>query len=259
MSSLKNKLKNKEITIGSWITLPEPSIVEIMAKVGFDWLTIDMEHSSLSMSQAQELIRIINLSNCVPLVRVMDNNPAIIKRFMDMGSNGIIVPRINTKEDAKKAVDAVKYPPNGKRGVGLYRAQNYSLDLESYRKWNKKESIVIVQIEDIKAINNLESILDVEGVDGLIVGPYDLSASIGFPGDFDNSSVLEAFELLDKYVDSSSKSWGHHVVNPEPNDVMFKIKKGYTFIAFGVDFLFFNLSCNEKLSSLKDLLIDYKK
>ena len=192
MPSLKNKLKNKEITIGSWITLPEPSIVEIMAKVGFDWLTIDMEHSSLSMSQAQELIRIINLSNCVPLVRVMDNNPAIIKRFMDMGSNGIIVPRINTKEDAKKAVDAVKYPPNGKRGVGLYRAQNYSLDLESYREWNKKESIVIVQIEDIKAINNLESILDVEGVDGLIVGPYDLSASIGFPGDFDNSSVLEA-------------------------------------------------------------------
>ena len=259
MTSLRDKLNNKEIIIGSWVTLPDPAIVEIMAKAEFDWLAIDMEHSSLSMSQAQELIRIINLSNCVPLVRVMDNNPATIKRFMDMGAYGIIVPRVNTKEDAKNAVDAVKYPPIGTRGVGLFRAQNYSLDLDTYQKWNENESIVIVQIEDIKAIDNLESIIEVEGIDGFIVGPYDLSASIGHPGDFNNLSVLKAFRLLEKYIDSCPKSWGYHVVNPEPDEVIDKIKMGYTFIAYGVDFLFFSLSCNEKLSSLKVLLKKQKK
>tara|TARA_Y100001934_G_C12315569_1_gene757250 strand:- start:456 stop:1235 length:780 start_codon:yes stop_codon:yes gene_type:complete len=259
MKSIKNKLNKKEIIIGSWVTLPDPSIAEIMVKAGFDWLTIDMEHSSLSMDQAQELIRIISLSKSTPLVRVMDNNPAIIKRFMDMGAHGIIAPRVNNEEDAKKVVDAVKYPPIGSRGVGLFRAQDYSLDLDNYQKWNEKESIVIVQIEDIKAINNLESILDVDGIDGFIVGPYDLSASMGFPGDFENPSVIKAFNKLEKFVSSSPKSWGHHIVNPNPDIVIDKINMGYTFIAFGVDFLFFNLGCNERLSTLKDLIIKQKK
>ena len=259
MGTLKDKLNKKEITIGSWITLPEPSIAEIMVNAGFDWLTIDMEHSSLSMDQAQELIRVISLSKSTPLVRVMDNNPAIIKRFMDMGAHGIIAPKVNDEEDAKKIVNAVKYPPFGARGVGLFRAQNFSLDLDDYQKWNEKESIVIVQIEDIMAINNLESILNVEGIDGFIVGPYDLSASLGFPGDFKNPLVIDTFNRLEKLVRSSSKSWGHHVVDPNPDIVMDKINTGYTFIAFGVDFLFFNLGCNEKFSILKDLMIKQKK
>src|SRR3972149_4262048 len=115
MDSLKNKLKNRKISLGSWITIGHPAIAEIMAKSGFDWLTVDMEHSAITLHQAQQLIQIIELCGVTPLVRVGENNPNLIKRVMDAGSHGVIVPMVNTKEDAKRAVDAVKYPPMGKR------------------------------------------------------------------------------------------------------------------------------------------------
>jgi 2-keto-3-deoxy-L-rhamnonate aldolase RhmA len=254
MNSLKYKLKGNEITIGSWLTLNDPSIAEIMANSGFDWLVVDMEHSALSISQVQEIIRVIDLSGCVPLVRVMDNNPEVIKKCMDMGAHGVIVPRINTKSDAEKVVNAVKYPPNGTRGVGLFRAQSYSLDLKSYQKWNEQESIVIVQIEHIEAVENLNSIMEVDGIDGLIVGPYDLSASLGYPGDFENQLVQDAFQRIQSTIENCSKSWGFHVVDLDPNIVMDKISKGYTFIAFGVDYLFLNSICSEKVSLLNKLI-----
>ena len=136
MNDLKNQLIRKDITIGSWITLGDPAIAEIMAKSGFDWLVVDMEHSALSLNQAQEIIRIINLCGITTLVRVMDHDSNAIKKFMDMGAHGVIVPRVNSKSDTEKVVNAVKYPPIGTRGVGLFRAHNYSLDLNTYQKWN---------------------------------------------------------------------------------------------------------------------------
>ena len=130
MITLKYKLKNKELTVGSWITIGDPSVAEIMAKSGFDWLVVDMEHSAIDFSQAQQLIRIIELAGCTPLVRVGDNNPYFIKRVIYAGSHGVIVPMVNTAEDAANAVKAVRYPPSGTRGVGLSRAQGYGLDFE---------------------------------------------------------------------------------------------------------------------------------
>ena len=121
---LKTKLKNNELTIGSWITLGNSSVAEIMAQAGFEWLTIDMEHSVITLDIAQQLIQVIGGYGVVPLVRVGENNPNLIKRVMDAGAYGVIVP-INTKEDAKAAVNAVKYPPIGTRGVGLARVQGY--------------------------------------------------------------------------------------------------------------------------------------
>ena len=165
---------------------------------------------------------------------------------------------VNSKSDAERAVNAVKYPPMGTRGVGLSRAQNYSLDLESYREWNQKNSIVIVQIEHIKGVENLQSIIDVDGVDGLIVGPYDLSASLGHPGEFEHSSVQEAFQTITTAIKDSSKPWGYHVVDPSVDAALDKFKQGYTFLAFGVDFLFFSINCREKISLLKKEIIDYK-
>src|SRR3990172_12592200 len=123
MVNLKEKLKQNKLTIGSWITIGNSSIAEIMAKAGFDWLTVDMEHSAITLHQAQQLIQIIELSGVVPLVRVGENSPNLIKRVMDAGAYGVIVPMVNSKEDAEKAVNAVKYPPVGNRGVGLARAQ----------------------------------------------------------------------------------------------------------------------------------------
>ena len=132
MKSLKERLRKKEVTIGSWITLGHPSVAEIMAKAGFDWLTVDMEHSAITLHQAQQLIQVIELSGVVPLVRVGENDPNLIKRVMDAGAHGVIVPMVNSKEDAEKAVRSVKYPPRGFRGVGLARAQKYGADFEGF-------------------------------------------------------------------------------------------------------------------------------
>ena len=198
MRSLKTKLENHALTIGSWITLGHPSIAEIMANAGFDWLTIDMEHSAITLDLAQQLIQVIGLCGVVPLVRVGENNPTIIKRVMDAGSHGVIVPMVNSKDDAINAVNAVKYPPAGKRGVGLARAQGYGTTFEKYKEWVDRDSIVIVQIEHIKAVDNLEGILSVDGVDGFIVGSYDLSGSLGIPGEFENPKVIEALDEIQR-------------------------------------------------------------
>lgn len=249
-NSLKERLLAGELTIGSWITIGNTSVTEIMAKAGFDWLTIDMEHSAITLSEAQELIRIIELSGVTPLVRVGENNAYFIKRVMDAGAAGVIVPMVNTKEDAEKAVRAVKYPPLGKRGVGLARAQGYGFEFEKYKDWLMKNGVVVVQIEHIDAVNNLEEILKVEGVDASIIGPYDLSASLGCPGDFNMKKVKG---VIKKYLDVCKKLHkpaGLHVIPPMAENVKDKIKDGFKFIAFSLDTLFLGEKIRKELQNL---------
>lgn len=256
MDKLKEKLKNNELTLGSWLTFSDPAIAEIMAKTGFDWLVIDMEHSGLSFHDVQQMIRVIDLCGVAPLVRVMKNDSDIIKKCMDIGAHGVIVPCVNSQEDAKKAVNAVKYPPLGTRGVGLSRAQNYSQDFESYRKWNQENSIVIVQIEHYRAVENLESIMRVDGVDGFIIGPYDLSGSLGIPGEFDNPKFKVVLEEIHDKSSLFGFLMGQHVVNPDSDQVYTLVKKGFKFIAFGVDFLFFSENVRIKTDKLKSKLMN---
>jgi 2-dehydro-3-deoxyglucarate aldolase len=251
MIDLKQKLAKRELTIGSWITFGDPAVAEIMARAGFDWLTIDMEHSAITLYEAQKLIQVIELCGVTPLVRVEENNHNYIKRVMDAGAYGVIVPMVNTEIEAKKAVDAVKYPPLGKRGFGLARAQRFSLELEEYRKWNQEKSIVIVQIEHFTAVENLEVILAVDGVDGFMIGPYDLSGSLGCPGDFNHPSFREALEVIYRKSKANGYLMGQHVVKPDQCGVMDAIDMGFRFIAYGVDFLFLGESCRNLLGEVK--------
>ncbi len=251
MISLKEKLHKNELTIGSWITLGHPAIAEIMASAGFDWLTIDMEHSAIDLDEAQELMQVIELSGCTPLVRVGDNSPYLIKRVMDAGAGGVIVPMVNSRADAIKAVEAVKYPPTGKRGVGLGRAQGYGLTFEKYKKWVVEESVVIAQIEHIQAVKNLREILAVKGIDGFIVGPYDLSGSLGIPGQFDNVKVKTALAQILKISKKMKKTAGFHVVDPNPDDFKAKFDAGYRFLAFGLDTLFLGKNCAKLMQEIK--------
>lgn len=255
LGNLKHKLQNNELTIGSWITLGHPAIAEIMAKSGFDWLTVDMEHSAITLHEAQQLIQVIELSDCVPLVRVGENNPNLIKRVMDAGAYGVIVPMINNAKDAKDAVEAVKYPPIGKRGVGLARAQGYGTDFDNYKKWVENDSIVIVQIEHIDAVMNIDEILATEGVDGFIIGPYDLSGSLGIPGDFNHPKVIEALEHVKNAAQRANIIAGFHVVPPEPEQVKIKINEKYRFIAYSLDTLLLAETCQKDL----DLILTPKE
>jgi len=241
------------------MSLGDPSIAEIMAKAGFDWLVIDMEHSAISTEQCQELIRIVDLCGSSPLVRIGENSPLLIKRAMDAGAHGIIVPSVNSREDAERAVSAVKYPPHGTRGVGLSRAQGYGESFNEYKKWLEEESIIIVQIEHIKAVENLKQILTVEGIDGFIVGPYDLSGSLGIPGDFEDKKMHEALAEIKKVAVEVNISAGYHVVPPKPDLVQEKIREGYTFIAYSVDFLFIGEGCRSGLMEIQSQKVYTKK
>ena len=254
---LKKKLKEGKLSLGSWITIGNPIVAEVMACSGFEWLTIDMEHSAITLDVAQNLIRTVELNNCIPLVRVRENNPYIIKQVMDAGAHGVIVPMVNSKSDAEAAVKSVRYPPIGFRGVGLARAQEYGFNFEGYKKWLEKESIVIVQIEHIDAVKNLKEILTTKGVDGFIVGPYDISGSLGIPGEFEKPEFKKHIAEIMKLAKETKKQAGFHVIPPDTNEVERIIKLGYIFIAISLDTLFLGTLCrnmtkdiNKKFQSL---------
>jgi 2-keto-3-deoxy-L-rhamnonate aldolase RhmA len=237
--------------LGSWISLGHPSIAEVMADAGFDWLCIDLEHSVTDYFEAQQLIIAIQSKGIKAYVRVGENNTRIIKRILDAGADGIIVPSVNSAADALKAVNSVKYPPYGTRGVGLARAQSYGFGFEDYRDVKSKEIKLIVQIEHINAIRELDSIIQTEGVDGTFIGPYDLSGSLGKPGNYDDEDVKEALDIYEKIALKYNKLIGFHVVSPDYEQVLEKRKKGYNFIAFSFDAFFLGNTIREKLQHLK--------
>lgn len=248
----KLKLKADKHVIGSWITLGHYAIAEVLTRGGnFDFLVVDMEHSSITLDIAQNLISTINGLGVVSLVRVGENNPNLIKRVMDAGAYGVVAPMVNTKEDAKRVVDSVYYPLKGKRGVGLARAQGYGLSFQDYKDWLSENAIVVAQIEDIKAIDNLEDIISVEGIDSTILGPYDLSASLGYPGDFERKEVKNAIEKYAKICNSKKKPMGIHVIPPDANEVNKRISEGFRFIAFSLDTLFMGRKIEEEFKKIK--------
>lgn len=245
----------KKLSIGSWLSLNHPSIAEIMAESGFDWLCIDMEHSVIDYFEAQQLIIAVQSKGLKAYVRVGENNARIIKRVLDAGADGIIVPSVNSQADAKKAVEAVNYPPVGKRGVGLARAQNYGFGFEAYRDKKAKNIILIAQIEHINAIAEIEQIINTEGIDGTFIGPYDLSGSMGKPGAYDDEDVKGALAKYEKIAKRFDKYMGFHVIQPDYNLVIEKYKRGYTFIAFSLDTLFLGSIIRGQLKSLKESII----
>jgi 2-dehydro-3-deoxyglucarate aldolase len=247
--SLKSKLARGKLTLGSWITLAHPAIAEIMARAGFDWLVIDLEHSVITIREVEELIRVIALSGACPLARLSGNDPVQIKRVM--GAHGVIVPMVNSAFDARQAVEAVRYPPEGRRGVGLARAQGYGSSFERYREWVNQESVVIAQVEHIEAVNNLEAILVVEGVDGFIVGPYDLSASLGVPGQFDHPSVKKAMEKIRSVGIDSGKAAGIHVIEPDVEEVRQRVDEGFNFVAYSLDIRMLDRACRSGLDAIR--------
>jgi len=249
--SLKARLRQKEATVGSWITLGHPAVAEIMARSGFDWLAVDLEHSVIGLREAEELIRVIDLCGIAPLVRLSANDPVQIKRVMDAGAHGVIVPMVNSRAEAEAAVAALRYPPAGRRGVGLARAQGYGTRFDEYKAWLEKESLVIVQVEHIQAVANLHEILGVEGVDGFLVGPYDLSGSLGLPGQFDHPSVADALREVMRAAEKHQAVAGYHVVQPQPDRAQEKLREGYKFLAYGVDFLFLGESCRQGLRTIR--------
>jgi 2-dehydro-3-deoxyglucarate aldolase len=250
-TTLKQKLKNRETTIGSWVTIGNQAIIDILAEAGFEWLTIDLEHTVIDYNELQVLIGFIQAHDIAALVRVSKNEEVVIKRAFDAGADGIIVPMTCSGEDAKKAVEFAKYPPVGKRGVGLNRAQRYGYGFEEYKKWVDDYQVVIAQVEHIDGVNNIEDIIATPGIDGVFIGPYDLSASMGIPGQYNDPVVVQALQKLENACLNNKITMGYHVIEPNFSLVNDKAAAGYNFIAFSTDFLFMGRKAKTEMDLLK--------
>ena len=254
--NLKDKLISNELTIGSWLTLPSTAIAEIMCNAGFDWIVVDLEHTTISLEQAGEMIRTIELSGSSSLVRLTSNDENQIKRVMDAGAQGIVVPMVKSATDAKRAVTATRYPPLGNRGVGLARAQEYGAKFEEYLAWQSDINfgpVVVVQIEHIDAVPNLKEILNVDGIDAFIIGPYDLSCSMGIPGEFDNPEFIQTINEIIQIGSELDAVSGLHVVEPDIQKLNNAIVAGYKFIAYSVDIRMLDVTAREGMAEFKRL------
>ncbi len=248
--SLRKRLANNELTIGSWVTLGHASIAEIMASAGFDWLVIDAEHSVIELSEIQLLIQAMDGKGCPAIVRVTSNDANQIKQVMDAGASGVMVPFVNSAADAEAAVRNTYYPPQGTRGVGLARAQAYGAGFKAYVDWLENHAVVIVMIEHRDAVDKIDEILDVPGVDAFIIGPYDLSASMGMPGQTTHPDVQAAIATVREAGRAHGKTGGIHVVEPDREELYRQIDSGYRFLGYGLDTRILDSVCRHDLGEI---------
>lgn len=245
--SIKERMRQGKATVGTWMSMAHPSIAEILAMAGYDWVVVETEHTAIDVSEVLRLLIAIEQRGSVPLVRLAWNDPIQAKAVLDSGAAGIIVPMINTRAEAELAVKMSKYPPVGFRGVGLARAQGYGQTFDAYVKNANADTLLMVQIEHKDAVENIEEILSVPGIDGTFIGPYDLSMSMGIPGQITHPDLLAAKRKVLKATLAHGLIPGVHFVQPRTaaEDCRLAIAEGYRFIAIGTDILFLGDSARD--------------
>lgn len=244
-AEIKRRLRAGEVTIGSWMSMAHESIAEIIAMAGYDWIVVETEHTAIDNSEVLRLLIAIERRGAVPLVRLAWNDPIQAKAVMDSGAAGVLIPMVNSREEAERAVGAVKFPPAGYRGVGLARAQGYGQTFQEYVERNNEDSLVMIQIEHIDAVRQIDEIVSVPGVDGTFIGPYDLSLSMGIPGQLDHPDVAAASRRVLEATLARGLAAGIHLVHPHNAVERLQqcVAQGYRFLALGTDILFLGDSC----------------
>lgn len=252
-NGLRATLRSGRPAFGSWLQFGHPAIADVLAHAGFDWIGIDLEHSVTDLETAFALIQVIDLSGCVPLVRLSANDPVQAKRVMDAGAHGVIVPGVQSAEDAERAVAAVRYPPAGQRGVGLGRAHGYGVTFQDYLRELGEYVVVMAMIEHREGVEQVEKIARVPGIDGLFIGPYDLSASYDIAGEFEHPLMREALARIVAAARDAGVAAGIHVVHPPAEQVRQRLAEGFRFIAYGGDMLFLVPALRQAAAELRCL------
>ena len=246
--TFKEGLQQGNALIGTIITIPAPEVGEIFAGAGFDWLFVDLEHSTLSVREAQTILQAASPTPCI--TRVPANDEVWIKKALDIGSAGLVIPMIRSAEDAKKAVRLCKYPPEGARGVGLARAHGYGAKFQEYVSAANDELAVIIQIEHIDAVNDIEEIVRIQGIDGWFIGPYDLSASMGKPGATTAPDVLDAIQKVKETARKANLPLGIFCSTIEA--ARSYMRDGYAFLVVGIDTALIAQTAKQMVGSLKE-------
>jgi len=249
----RKRLKNGEMLLGTMVTLPTAATAEILADIGFDWLFLDAEHSSLCYGDIQAILQAVG-NKVACLVRLPAAEEMPIKKVLDLGAAGIIAPQVNSVEHARDIVRFARYSPEGSRGVGLGRAHGYGMRFTEYMETANDTVAVLVQAEHVDAVESIESIVQIEGLDGIMLGPYDLSASIGKMGEINDPEVTEAIDRIHEACKSAGIAIGYFGVSAEA--VRPYQQKGYNLILAGVDTMHLGGAARDLLKELRSILED---
>ncbi len=250
----RDKLNNGEICYGSWITSSDLMICEIMRYIDFDWFLIDTEHAFLDIKSLRDMLIVLRKADAIPIVRVNSNDKDTIKQALDVGAEGVLIPMINSREDAEKAVSYCQYPPEGVRGFGPLGASNYVNDFEEYVEKANDRVVILVQIEHIEAVRNLDQILEVERIDGFFIGPGDLSASMGYLNDSEHPEVKEVIRKVINKCLEKKRPVGF-ACGGSPEDIKGRLNgdlKGVQFVTAASDIGFIFSGGREVVNKLKE-------
>jgi 2-dehydro-3-deoxyglucarate aldolase len=243
ITDIRGKLASKQLALGSWIQIPHPSVAEIMGASGYDWIAIDLEHGSISIHQLPDLCRALELRSTLPLVRLADSSAKEAKFALDAGAGGVIVPMIESLKQLQHIIDSSRWPPSGNRGVGFSRANLYGAEFDSYQQ-EAQHPLIVGMIETYSAVLNIDEILTADGLDALMVGPYDLSASLGVVADFHHHTYRSALAHIMTKASSHNVPLGIHIVEPNPILLNEAFEQGFIFCAYGIDSVFLNRSAS---------------
>jgi len=248
---VKTKLKNGQKTIGGFLQTVSPVAAEIMSRSGFDWLIVDMEHAPGGFENLQAQLQAMNGTGVVPFARAPWNDMVAIKKILDTGVMGVLVPYVNTCAEAEAAVAACKYPPRGVRGVaGSPRAAGYTGNMMPYLTSANDQTIVMIAVETVEAVENLDGILEVEGLDGIFIGPVDLASSLGHLGDPSQPQVQEMIARIESKVLSSDKFLGTLASTWDKANACFE--KGYQWLVLMQDGAALRKAGDEAVASFRN-------
>lgn len=256
-NTLKTRLKccAQEMLIGSLVSVPSPEVAEIMARVGFDYLWIDVEHGPADFVAAQHMIQATG-DRCASLIRVPDKDEVWLKKALDTGCDGVIVPQIQSAEEAKAVVDACLYPPEGRRSVGITRAHAYGMAFQDYVETANKHLLIVLQVEHVAGVRHIEAIVQVPGIDVILVGPYDLSGSLNLLGQVDHPTVQEHIAVVRQACAEAGVTTGIFVADvPAAKRA---IDQGFQLIALGMDAAFLWQGAGEALKEVRKNLRSQK-
>lgn len=248
LTDFKDRLARGDAFIGAFICLPSPESAEIFAELGYDWLIIDTEHGPYDVLTAQRMLQAVG-RRCPCVVRVPSNEEAWIKKALDIGSAGVLVPLVNTAETAARVVRACRYAPEGVRGMGGARAHRYGVGFQDYVAQANRKIAAIIQAEHIEAVNNIEAIVKVPGIDAVFVGPYDLSASMGKPGRISDPEVQAAMGKIRQATLNAGVKLG--IYCSDPASARSFLQQGYTLIGLSTDLNYLVESAAAALAAAK--------
>jgi 2-keto-3-deoxy-L-rhamnonate aldolase RhmA len=244
----RQRLRGGETLRGVLLNLPSAAVAEILAAAGFDWLFIDGEHGAIDTRELVEILQAVE-RDIACIVRIPELGRGAIKRALDMGAAGVLVPQVETAEQAAEAVRLARYAPAGERGMGLARAHRYGFAFREYVAQANDAISVIVQAEHFRAVENIDGIAAVPGLDAVFLGPYDLSASLGHPGEIDHPRVVEAIDHVTRRCQAAGMPLGYFGV--DANAVRPFMARGYTLICAGVDGVLLGQSAKRLADELK--------